>query len=64
MKVGSKRRRGRQQIEDEKLAAETKQRAIEEKLSLFEKVMNENAQLKTDQQEENEARQVLNFMLK
>ena len=63
MKVGSKRRRGRQQIEDEKLEAETKQRAIEEKLSLFEKVMKENTQLKTEQQGDSEARQVLNFML-
>ena len=56
MKVGSKRRRGRQEIEDEKLAAETKQRAIEEKLSLFEKVMQENTELKSEQEAESEAR--------
>ena len=34
MKVGSKRRRSKQTIEDEKLAALTKQQAIEDKLKL------------------------------
>ena len=63
MKVGSRRRRGRQQIEDEKLEAETKRKATEEKLALFDKLKQENAQLKTEQQEETEARQVLNAML-
>ena len=63
MKVGSRRRRGRQQIEDEKLEAETKRKATEEKLALFDKLKQENAKLKTEQQEETEARQVLNAML-
>ena len=43
MKIGSKRRRTKQQIEDDKLAAQTKAAAIEEKLKMLDQVIQENA---------------------
>ena len=46
MKVGSKRRRTKQTIEDERVAAEAKAQAIEEKLATIDRVLQENARLK------------------
>jgi DNA-binding IclR family transcriptional regulator len=63
MKIGSKRRRTKQTIEDESLAALTKQQAIEEKLALFEKLKVENAQLKAQPETGSEAERVLSNML-
>ena len=45
MKIGSKRRRTKQQIEDDKNVALSKQQAIEEKLMLIENLQRENAKL-------------------
>jgi len=45
MKIGSKRRRTKQQIEDDKNVALSKQQAIEEKLVLIENLQRENAKL-------------------
>ena len=50
MKLGSKRRRTKQTIEDEKLEAITKAQAIEEKLALLDKLQQENTTLKSQQE--------------
>lgn len=63
MKIGSKRRRTKQQIEDDKLESSTKQQAIEEKLALFERLQQENAQLKAQQDTETEAQRILGQMV-
>ena len=63
MKVGSKRRRTKMQIEEEKADALTKQQAIEEKLAFLETLVQENAALKAKQEGPNEAELVLSQML-
>lgn len=63
MKVGSKRRRTKQEIEDDKAAALAKQEAIQEKLNLIARLQQENAQLKALPQEDSEAERVLSQML-
>ena len=63
MKVGSKLRRTKQEIEDDKAAALAKQEAIQEKLNLIARLQQENAQLKALPQEDSEAERVLSQML-
>ena len=63
MKVGSKRRRTKQEIEDDKAAALAKQEAIQEKLNLIARLQQENAQLKALPQVDSEAERVLSQML-
>ena len=63
MKVGSKRRRTKQEIEDDKASALAKQEAIQEKLNLIARLQQENAQLKALPQEDSEAERVLSQML-
>ena len=55
MKIGSKRRRSKATIEEDKLKAQLKQQAIEEKLELLERVLVENQELKAKPQAENDA---------
>ena len=59
MKVGSKRRRTKQTIEDEKMAAEVKAQAIEEKLATIDRVLQENARLKAQPEPNSDAERVL-----
>ena len=59
MKIGSKRRRTKQEIEDDKLAVISKQIAIEEKLALIENLQRENAKLKSQQPSNDEATEIL-----
>ena len=63
MKIGSKRRRTKQQIEDDKLAAQVKAAAIEEKLKMLDQVIQENAQIKAQQQQKSEAEEVVSALL-
>ena len=63
MKIGSKRRRTKQQIEDDKLEALTKQQAIEEKLLLIARLQQENAELKAKSPPVEEAQVILTQML-
>ena len=63
MKIGSKRRRTKQQIEDDKLEALTKQHAIEEKLNLIARLQQENAELKAKSPPVEEAQVILTQML-
>ena len=59
MKVGSKRRRTKQTIEDEKMAAEVKAQAIEVKLATIDRVLQENARLKAQPEPNSDAERVL-----
>ena len=63
MKIGSKRRRTKQEIEDDNLAAATKQQAVEEKLQLIERLQQENAELKAKSPPVEEAQRILTQML-
>ena len=50
MKPGSKRRRTKQEIKEEKLSAVTKAQAIEDKLKALERIVEENVELKQQQE--------------
>ena len=63
MKIGSKRRRTKQQIEDEKLAALTKAAAIEDKLKSIDRLQAQLSDMKAQQQEDNEAERILSQMM-
>ena len=63
MKVGSKRRRTKQTIEDERVAAEAKAQAIEEKLATIDRVLQENARLKAQPEPSSVTERVLEQML-
>ena len=64
MKVGSKRRRTKQQIEDDKVAALVKAEAIEEKLKMLDQVIKENAEIKANQeQQKSEAENVVSHLI-
>ena len=63
MKCGSKRRKSRKTIEQDKLEALTKQQAIEEKLALFDKIVAENAKFKAQPELGSKAEKVLSQML-
>lgn len=63
MKVGSKRRRTKQTIDDERVAAEAKAQAIEEKLATIDRVLQENARLKAQPEPSSVAERVLEQML-
>ena len=63
MKVGSKRRRTKQEILDDKAKAEAKAAAIDEKLALLDNLLQENAQLKAAAGGESEAERILSQML-
>ena len=63
MKPGAKRRRTKQQIKDEKFEALTKQQAIEDKLKALERIVEENAELKQQQEAGMKAQQALQSMM-
>ena len=63
MKIGSKRRRTKQQIEDEKLEALTKAAAIEDKLKSIDRLQAQLSDMKAQQQEDNEAERILSQMM-
>ena len=63
MKPGSKRRRTKQEIKEEKLAAVTKAQAIEDKLKALERLVEENAELKQQQEAGMKAQQALQSMM-
>ena len=62
MKVGSKRRRQRATIEKERLESLTKAQAIEDKLKNLERLIEENAELKAQQEVGAKAQQTLQAM--
>ena len=62
MAVGSKRRRTRLEIDQQKLEALTKQQAIEYKLKNLERLIEENAELKQQQEAGAKAQQTLQTM--
>ena len=63
MKIGSKRRRSRATIEAQKLEALTRQQAIEDKLKNLERLIEENAELKQQQEAGAKAQQAIQEML-
>ena len=63
MKICSKRRRGRQEIEDAKLEALSRQQAIEDKLKNLERLLEENAELKQQQEAGKKAQWTLQNMV-
>ena len=63
MKIGSKRRRTKQQIEEEKLEALTKAAAIEDKLKSIDRLQAQLSDMKAQQQEDNEAERILSQMM-
>ena len=63
MKIGSRRRRSKATIETERLEALTRQQAIEDKLKNLERLMEENAELKQQQEAGTKAQQAIQQML-
>lgn len=63
MKMTSKRRRTKQQIQDDKAAALAKQAALEEKLQLIDRLQQELAEVQAQQQVDQNAKKVLGQML-
>ena len=59
----SKRRRTKQQIQDDKAAAQAKQAALEEKLGLIDRLQQELAEVQAQQQVDLNAKKVLGQML-
>ena len=63
MKIGSKRRRTRQEIDDDKLESATKQQALEAKLKNFERLQQENQALQQQAQENAGANELVASMM-
>ena len=63
MKMTSMRRRTKQQIQDDKAAAQAKQAALEEKLQLIDRLQQELAEVQAQQQVDQNAKKVLGQML-
>ena len=63
MKVGSRRRRSKATIETERLEALTRQQAIEDKLKNLERLLEENAELKQQQEAGTKAQQAIQQMI-
>ena len=63
MKMTSKRRRTKQQIQDDKAAAQAKQAALEEKLGLIDRLQQELAEVQAQQQVDLNAKKVFGQML-
>ena len=63
MKVGSKRRRTKQEILDQKSEALIKQQAIEEKLAKYDQLQQELQEAKQKAEANSNAREIVNEML-
>ena len=63
MKMTSKRRRTKQQIADDKAAAQAKAEALEEKLGLIDRLQQELTHVQAQQQADENAKKVLGQML-
>ena len=63
MKVGSKRRRTKQEIEDQKMEAIAKHQAIQDKLASYDQLKQELESFKQQAEENAEASEVIENML-